>query len=321
MKRIFLAVAALLVTTSVAAALWLNFAPPAHVARVLLDLERGRSGLERKQVSIPGFHIAYLEGGRGETVMLLHGFGGDKDNWTRIARYLTPHMRVIAPDLPGFGDSDKPADARYRTRDQAERLHALVQALGLESFHLGGNSMGGRIAAEYAAAHPDRVRTLWLLAPAGVASAEPSEMLRRLPETARVPLLARTTKEFGELIALVTADPPYVPGALKRVYAARGAASYELHRRIFFEIGDEWRERPLENVVARLPTPTRLVWGRADRVLHVSGADVLQRTLPNASVLVLPEVGHLPMLEAPQPVAADYLAFLQTVRRQAARSQ
>jgi pimeloyl-ACP methyl ester carboxylesterase len=87
--------------------------------------------------------IVYLEGGRGESVLLLHGFGADKDNWNLFSRYLTKRYHVIAPDLPVFGESSKIWSDQYNISAQVERVHDFVKQLGLKSFHLAGNSMGG----------------------------------------------------------------------------------------------------------------------------------------------------------------------------------
>ena len=96
------------------------------------SMERSRAGLVHKDVTLSdGTRIAYLEGGSGEPLVLVHGFGADKDNFTRVARWLTPHYRVIAPDLVGFGESTHLPDADYHYAAQAERVRAFVQALGL----------------------------------------------------------------------------------------------------------------------------------------------------------------------------------------------
>src|SRR6478735_3598161 len=77
-------------------------------------IERWRADLERKEIVLSdGTRIAYLEGGGGEPLVLVHGFGADKDNFTRVARWLTPHYRVIVPDLVGFGESAHRADVDY----------------------------------------------------------------------------------------------------------------------------------------------------------------------------------------------------------------
>src|ERR1700710_2020288 len=85
-----------------------DFLFPAQFARAAANAERGAAGLERKETDIPGLHVVYLEGGQGKPLLLLHGFGADKDNWTRVARYLTPHFHVFALDLPGYGESAQP---------------------------------------------------------------------------------------------------------------------------------------------------------------------------------------------------------------------
>ena len=88
-------------------------------------------------------------------MVLLHGFGGDKSAWVRVSRYLTPHFRMVAPDIPGFGESSQDPSAHYGIVEQVERIDAFVHSLGLGTVHLGGNSMGGAIAGVYAARHPD----------------------------------------------------------------------------------------------------------------------------------------------------------------------
>jgi len=309
MKRFLLAAVALLGAFVLAVCLWMSFAPPAEVAATLLDLERGRAGFVVKEIAIPGFRIEYMEAGQGEPLVLLHGIAADKDHWTRVAPHLTSRFRVIAIDLPGFGESDKPMDRHYTGKDQVDYLHQIVNALGLESFHLGGNSMGGMISLRYTAAYPGEVKTLWLLAPAGVGTG-PGGDLARLKPGDHVPLFARNQGELEKTLALVTSKPPYIPGAVKRVLADRAAADYPLHMKIFYEINAEWAAAPLDKTITGLQTPTRIVWGDEDRLLPVAQADQLHAALPNSSVLRLPGIGHLPMLESPGTVAEDYLAFV-----------
>ena len=99
---------------------------PGVVFKVLRNMERGVAGLDQRSLDVGKLHMEYLEGGQGDILVLRHGFGGDKDNWTRVAKYLTPHFRVVMPDLPGFGDSTKDPDAHYTIFDQVKRLHANI---------------------------------------------------------------------------------------------------------------------------------------------------------------------------------------------------
>jgi pimeloyl-ACP methyl ester carboxylesterase len=314
MRKSLVALALLVLACVAGVALWFNLAPPAQVAGALIGLERGRAGLVPKSAKLAAVEVAYLDGGQGEPLILLHGFGASRDNWTRMSRHLTPHFRVIAVDLPGFGDSSRPNDRHYRTRDQVETLHGLVRQLGITRFHLGGNSMGGKIAAEYAVAYPDEVKSLWLLAPGGVASAQPSEMLQSVSRGEPMPLLPRSPAEFDQLLALVMTSQPYLPGPIRHVLAQRAIADHDLHERILGETTEDWAAHPLEKSVAGLRTATRIVWGERDRLLHMSGATILRQAMPNSSMLLLPDIGHVPMLEAPEKVAEDYRAFVQAIK-------
>ncbi|UUZ77941.1 alpha/beta hydrolase [Polaromonas sp. P1(28)-13] len=218
MRIVKLAVAALAVF--VIAAIGFVYLAPESATRLALDLERQRAGLVRKHIDLPGgLHYAYLEGGQGEPLMLLHGFGADKDSFTRVARFLTPHFRVIVPDQIGFGESAHPQQADYAPIAQAARLRALAQALGIQSLHLGGSSMGGHIALTYAALHPAEVKSLWLLDPAGVWSAPESELRKIVRQTGKNPLMARSEDEFAGIFAFVMSDPPFIPRPMLNVIA------------------------------------------------------------------------------------------------------
>ncbi len=290
----------------VIAAIGFVYLAPAKALHIAIDAERQSAGLVRKQIDLPGgLHYVYLEGGQGEPLMLLHGFGANKDNFDRVARFLTPHYRVIVPDHIGFGESSHPQDADYAPTAQAERLRALAQALGIKTLHLGGSSMGGQIALTYAALHPDEVKSLWLLAPAGVWSAPESEMRKVARETGHNPLMAKNEAEFAEVFSFVMTDPPYIPRPMLNVMAQERIGNFALEERILKQLGAD----PVEQRVTGLATPTLIVWGDNDRVLIPASADILHKLMPHSQVLMMPGIGHLPMLERPQPSAEDYLRF------------
>ena len=284
---------------------------PEQALHVALAAERSRSGLERKQIDLAdGQHWVYLEGGRGEPLLLLHGFGADKDNFTRVARFLTPHYRVIVPDLIGFGESAHPANADYSPSAQAERVRALVQALGIPTVHIGGSSMGGQIAMTYAASHPTEVKSLWLIDPAGVWSAPESELQRMMRESGHNPLMARSEEEFATVVSFVMTDPPFMPRPMLNVMARDRIRNFDLETRIFKQV----RSDSIETRIAGMNTRTLIVWGEKDRAINVAAADILHKLLPNSQVITLPGVGHLPMLERPRKSAEDYLAFRQSFK-------
>lgn len=301
--------ALLLVILAVTAlVLALEFAAPRWMARRWIALERARAGLRAGRVEIPGFSMPYLDGGRGEPLVLIHGFGADKDNFTRIARSLTPHFRVVAPDVPGFGEASRDPAARYHIDAQVERLRAFIGELGLGAVHLGGSSMGGFIAAQYAATYPADVRSLWLLDAAGATLARGTDIIGRYIETGEMPLLVRREADYGALLRAVMYRTPLLPHSLRVVLARRAVADFALHSRIFREIGID--SPALDERYAAIRAPTLIVWGREDRILSPAAGEAMRRSIPRSRLVLMDATGHLPMVERPQATAADFLAFV-----------
>lgn len=308
--------AAVLIGLLIAAGAYIYFLAPETAYRWGIAAERHLAGLEVKHITVDGLDIAYLDGGQGQALVLLHGFGADKDNWPRMAAHLTDDYRVIAPDLPGFGDSERPGNGDYRVRTQAERVDDFVTALGVRRFHLGGNSMGGAIAGAYADAHADKLISLWLLSPAGVAGADTSEFESRLASGADNPLIPSTPEEFYTLLDWAFADPPYIPAPVKQVLGRKAAARHDLYQDIFKQLRGELGEGfVLEGIVANIDVPVLVIWGEDDRLLDVSGARVLADAAPDrVQVERMPGVGHVEMLERPKESAAAFRAFAAGLR-------
>ena len=291
------------------------FTFPGVVYTLSMKAERALAGLSTREIALGDeLRLVYTDGGDGEPLILLHGFTADKDHWTRVARHLTPHMRVIAPDLPGFGESTRNPDFDYSIESQLPRLEAFVDALGVSRFHIGGSSMGANLAGHFAARHPERVLSLWLLAPAGVSGGDSSEMAQVLAAGGEHPLIPGSRADFERTLDFVFEQRPFIPGAIRRHLAAVAIERESLRHQIFDDLLNDGRTDiapPLNPALSGLPVPALIVWGRQDRVLHPSGGDVLAASMPRADVEFMTQTGHLPMLEAPGPTARRYLRFRQ----------
>jgi len=283
---------------------------PEDTARMMFALERQRAGLELQSAVVDGETWHYLEGGSSDApvLLLLHGFGGDKDNWTRFSRTLVDDYRVIAPDLPGFGDSARHPDWDYSLTAQRHRLDEFVTALELSPLHIGGNSMGGHLAALYLHAHPERVLSLFLLNNGGISAPRHSEMFLAVGRGEN-PLVLSSPDDFDRLLSFASHKPPFIPWPAKKVVAQKTFDNADFNRYIFTALLDE-RFVPLEPLLGDIRQPVLIIWGEFDRILDVSSIDVMEPLLPQARVIVMQDTGHLPMLERPAETATYYVKFL-----------
>ncbi|WP_439598580.1 alpha/beta fold hydrolase [Falsiroseomonas sp.] len=242
-------------------------------------------------------------------LILLHGFGSSVHTWDDWAPLLERDFRLIRLDLPGFGLTGADPLGDYTDARALAVLAALMDRLGLARAHLLGSSMGGRIAWRFAAAHPDRVDRLVLMAPDGFAS--PGIGYDAPP---RVPLLLRALPyTLPDRLLRASLAPAYAdPAALTPARFARTRdmlLAPGVRRAIVARAGQHVLERP-EPLLARITAPTLLLWGAEDRMVPVANAQEYLRALPDARLVVLPGLGHVPMEEAPAAAAAPLRAFL-----------
>ncbi|MFZ2843775.1 alpha/beta fold hydrolase [Psychrobacter sp.] len=281
-----------------------------NTTQKLVQYERNKSDLAVKALTLSsGDKMVYAENDNvtGEPLLLIHGFGGNKDNFTRIANQLEGYHLII-PDLLGFGESSKPMTADYRADAQATRLHELLQAKGLTSnIHVGGNSMGGAISVAYAAKYPKDVKSLWLVDSAGFWSAGVPKSLEGAT-LENNPLLINNKEDFYKMYDFVMYKPPYIPKSVKAVFAQERINNKELDAKILEQIvTDSVEERA--KIIAKYNIPTLVVWGDKDQVIKPETTKLIKEIIPQAQVIIMPEVGHVPMVEAVKDTANDYKAF------------
>jgi len=284
-----------------------------------LTVKAGRhsAGLAKKEIQVDDHKVVYLEGGKGQTILLIHGYAANKDSWILLAKYLTNDYHVVIPDIPGFGESSQIQNESYAAENQLKRIDRFMEALKLEKFHVAGNSMGGMLAAMYGAKYPRKVLTLALLAPSGVGSPNPSELAILLQKGTN-PLLTGNTEDFDRLIKLCFAEPPFIPSQFKKVLAADAVAHRDFNKKIWDDmVGNltketsSSRENFLIPYLPQIQVPVLIIWGDADKILDVGGVSVLEKNLKNYKTVIMKDTGHASMLEKPQETASYYVSYLK----------
>ncbi|MDD2903015.1 MAG: alpha/beta fold hydrolase [Syntrophales bacterium] len=255
----------------------------------------------------------YLESGSGPPLLLLHGLGASGFSWRNNIGVLSRYFRVVAPDLPPHGRSPAPPDGDYSLEGQVQGLVGFLDHLGIPRAAVAGNSLGGGLALLLARDYPDRVNALILLAPAAA--------LTRLPfifYPLRLPGL-------GKMLAPFILGPWIIPFALRLIYHRRelitpqvvagyAAPFREMQRRLALASLCRQVQLPpltaVEAMLAHLRPPIAILWGEQDRILPVSQAQWLRERLPQATIHLLPAVGHAPQEEAPAVVNEIIIDFL-----------
>lgn len=275
----------------------------------LIAANRASAGLKEKTVSAAGHSIYYLDSGTGTPMLLLHGIFAEKDHWVDFARAMPGKYRIIAPDLPGFGESGRFEDQAYDYAAQVRHLLAFMNALGIDRAHLAGSSMGGTIAALFAIQYPGKVSSVAFIgSPHGLRSPRPSRM-DQLIDRGEAPLVARDGAEFDRMMTLVFARPPFLPYPILKSAEIDALRMSGSNLRLWnAQLKDRYL---LDARLAELARPVFAIWGSEDQVFNVSGTDVLRARLPSASIVALPGVGHLPLMEKPRDSAAVYSSYLE----------
>jgi abhydrolase domain-containing protein 6 len=281
------------------------------LVRTIMDWEISASGLIQKKVNVGGIDFVYFEGGQGaETIVLLHGFAADKSNWIRFVRTLVSEYKVIIPDQAGHGESGGTLKDSYTISSQTNRLEQFTSKIGVDKFHLVGNSMGGAIAFFFAFKHPDRVKSLGLIDSAGVISPEPSELSKLLTKGEN-PLIADSAENYERLLNFAMEDPPFLPWPFAKVMSRKSSAHKDLNIKIFSDIMKPGKYTA-QQVLSAIKTPVLILWGKEDRVIHVSSVSVFERYLSNQKSIILENVGHAPMVERSEQTANIIKDFIRS---------
>jgi pimeloyl-ACP methyl ester carboxylesterase len=263
--------------------------------------------------TVDGRPVNYVEMGSGPPLLLVHGLAGSWQNWLETIPHFAATHRVLAPDLPGFGESEMPRE-KISMAGYGRFLDAFCDEVGVERAAVVGNSMGGFVAAELAIQHPHRVERLVLVSAAGITiEHQRNDRLLALMRRFEFALTWAATHPRPEFMLrrrarraarFVFAHPERLPGALV-VENARGGGKPG-----FLDALDALTSYPIRDRLEEISVPTLVVWGDSDRLVPTRDADVFEELIPDARKVVYEDTGHVPMLERPARFNADLEAFL-----------
>lgn len=257
---------------------------------------------------IAGGTVHYSRAGRGPTVLLLHGLFAQKEQWNGVLCALAAAgFDAIAPDLPGFGQSTDFPVTDYDLDRQVELLAALLQALGAGEVDLAANSMGGALAVLFTERHPQTVRRFAFIGPPlGVEDWGPG--VQQAIREGVNPFIPIDGPQLDRELALLFAAPPEVPAPVREALIQDYVTRNRHYQQVWdiVNLYDDVLKRPL-----KVGVPTLILWGESDAIYAVAGAHGLRGQLPHATVVTLPQTGHLPMLERPAETAAVLIPFLR----------
>ena len=294
-KSVLLVLGGILTATIIAVGIW---AWTPDRARAGLSKKYGNSSTE--YLTIGGTPLRIRDTGPKDApvLILLHGFGSSLETWEPWAQSLSVNHRVVRFDLPGCGLSEPDRTGEYGDARSVSLVKNLMGRLGVGTATLIGNSMGGRIAWQFAAAFPARTSKLVLISPDGFAS--PGFQYGKAP---RVPALMHLMKYFLPRpllemnLAAAYADPARLTSAVVDRYYELLLASGNRAAML-----DRLRQSVLEDpvpVLRRIRTPTLLLWGEKDRLIPYGNAADYLASLPNATLVSFANLGHVPHEEAP----------------------
>ena len=292
-----------------------SYAAPAIDIQSVLQQERAWAGMETKRVKVGDIDWAYSEGGPAgkPTIMLVHGLAGSRDNWNRVARYLTPYYHVIIPDLPGQGDSKVPNDFDYSLPNLTEKLRRFAEAIKVDNgLNVAGHSMGGSISLLYAEQYPVDTKSLFLIDSAGVFKSANTPYLKD-PTTLRNMIVSKPG-DFDRLMKIATSLPPFIPKELKdaqeKLMISQSANTTKLVEQLIV-MSKLFTPDSFAIAARSIDQPVLIAWGDKDQIINVEAAAELKGLLKNAQEpIILKGVGHLPILEQEQLLIKPYLDFL-----------
>lgn len=261
--------------------------------------------IEDLEVNTGGIKTRYLTAGKGETVVLLHGAAGGAVNWFRLIGPLAEHFQVIAPDVVGYGETDKP-NAAYDRPYFSNWLKNFFAALAIKQTNIVGSSQGGAIAAQFTLDNPQRVKKLVLLNAAAMGEMPLSfwkVIMYLWQNTFPSKLLARLI--FSDDVYDKSTFDPDLLDYFVEVQKKEGGG------RVAWQGKGQAVSPMRDDDLAGIETETLFLWGREDRLCPLQHAERAHKLMEHSRLQIIEQSSHLPYLDQPEKTAQAIVAFLK----------
>jgi len=264
--------------------------------------------LQFKFINVSKYNVRYAESGdSADHLLLIHGLGGSAESWINNIDVFGRNFHVFAPDLIGFGHSDKPK-IQYTMKTFTNFLNAFLDAAGLKKTNVVGSSMGGQIAAEFAIAHPNKVEKLVLTSPAGIPPRE-FKGTKELKQYVKV-LDAKSLEDVRKAVIPADASKATVSDEHVRSlydYVTMPGAKYAF----LSSLKGSSDAARLANRLKSIKAKTLVIWGKEDRLIPVKYCEPFLTKMDNCRLLIIEKCGHRPHAEKPDLFNRVVIDFLQ----------
>jgi pimeloyl-ACP methyl ester carboxylesterase len=276
---------------------------PLWVGAELTLLRLLAAGFHKRSMVINGYHVFYIEGGPagGTPIVLIHGLGSKaQQDWVALAPYLVrAGYHVYAMDLLGYGRSAKPAELTYSIREEVKFVESFLDSSHLTSVALGGNSMGGWIAATVALDRPELIARLMLFDSAGMKFQLSFDQAIFTPQT---------NEQVDQLMAVVTPNAPRLPQFVKADYIRKTKRYGWVTQRAVASMTTGADD--LDEKFSALKMPLLIVWGKQDVLTPLSLGESMHRAAPQSTLAIYDGCGHIAVVTCINRIAPTVLSFL-----------
>ncbi len=257
--------------------------------------------MQEKWANLNGLKIRYLESGKGNSrhILFIHGLGSSADRWLGIPSALSANFHTVSLDLPGFGESDKPATLDYTIENFRETIVEFMNKVVINDgkTSIVGHSLGGYIAAEVAVENKNMVERLVLIDSSGMLK-KPTPLLEEYLKVAINPTKDKVRKVFEQMVA----DPTRIPSKLVEGFISRinlPNAKYAFKSTLANSTNTQiglGRLKLIDHI------PTLILWGSEDRVIPPEHSRLFKEGIANSQIEIIPDAGHAPFAEKPDQV-------------------